>query len=95
MTSPLNTLQFVALALGLAGLVGAAAALDLQGHRGVRGLRPENSLASFQHAIELGVSTLELDIAITRDGVPVIHHDQALNPNHTRDAQGRWLDKAT
>ena len=63
MTSPLNTLRFVALALGLAGLVGAAAALDLQGHRGVRGLRPENSLASFQHAIELGVSTLELDIA--------------------------------
>jgi len=95
MTSPLNTLRFVALALGLAGLVGAAAALDLQGHRGVRGLRPENSLASFQHAIELGVSTLELDIAITRDGVLVIHHDQALNPNHTRDAQGRWLDKAT
>lgn len=91
----LPTLRIAAMAIGLAGLVTAASALDLQGHRGVRGLRPENSLASFQHAIELGVTTLELDIAITRDGVLVVHHDQALNPNHTRDAKGQWLDKET
>lgn len=72
-----------------------ALALDLQGHRGARGLAPENSLAGFELAIQQGVTTLELDIAITRDGVLVIHHDLELNPNHTRDAQGRWLEKSS
>ncbi len=64
---------------------------DLQGHRGARGLAPENTLAAFDRAMELGVSTLELDIGITRDGVPVISHDPKLNPNITRDATGQWL----
>ena len=68
-----------------------AYAFDLQGHRGARGLMPENSLAAFQHALELGVTTLELDIAITADGVPVISHDPALNAALTRDTRGRWL----
>ena len=69
-----------------------AHAFDLQGHRGARGLLPENTLESFQRALEIGVTTLELDIAITADGVPVVHHDQALNPNITRDAEGKWLE---
>jgi len=87
--------RLLATAALLAGLAGASAAhaLDLQGHRGARGLAPENSLAGFELALQQGVTTLELDIAITRDGVLVIHHDLELNPNHTRDAQGRWLDK--
>ena len=66
-------------------------AFDLQAHRGGRGLRPENTLVSFENAIRLGVTTLELDIAVTADGVPVISHDSALNPDITRDAQGQWL----
>jgi glycerophosphoryl diester phosphodiesterase len=70
-----------------------AAALDLQGHRGARGLAPENTLEGFALALGIGVTTLELDIAITRDGVLVIHHDLALNPAITRDAQGRWLQQ--
>ncbi len=65
---------------------------DLQGHRGARGLAPENTLAAFERALEVGVSTLELDIGITRDGVPVIAHDPKLNPNLTREATGRWLE---
>lgn len=52
---------------------------------------PENTLAAFQNALEIGVSTLELDIAITADGVAVISHEPALNPDFTRDAQGNWL----
>lgn len=68
-------------------------ALDLQGHRGVRGLLPENTLPSFQRALELGVSTLELDIAITSDGVLVISHDPLLNPDITRDAAGRFIEQ--
>ncbi len=68
-----------------------AHAFDLQAHRGGRGLRPENTLASFENAIRMGVTTLELDIAITSDGVPVVSHDQALNPGLSRDSKGEWL----
>ena len=68
-----------------------AQAFDLQAHRGGRGLLPENTLAAFEQAIKLGVTTLELDIAITADGVAVITHDPALNPAFVRDAGGRWL----
>lgn len=74
-------------------LASGAQAFDLQGHRGARGLAPENSLAGFELAIKHGVTTLELDVAITRDGVLVVHHDLELNPNHTRDELGRWLVK--
>jgi glycerophosphoryl diester phosphodiesterase len=81
------------LAPALAGLAlaGTAQAIDLQGHRGTRGLAPENSLPSFEMAILQGVTTLETDAAVTRDGVVVLHHDLALNPDHTRDARGEWL----
>jgi len=65
---------------------------DLQGHRGARGLKPENTLAGFAFALELGVSTLELDCAVTRDGIVVVSHDPVLNPDYTRDHRGRFLD---
>jgi glycerophosphoryl diester phosphodiesterase len=68
-------------------------AFDVQGHRGARGLLPENTLPAFQKALDLGVDTLECDMAITRDGVVVIHHDLWLNPDTTRGPDGQWLDK--
>ena len=68
-----------------------ALAFDLQAHRGGRGLWPENTLAAFEHAVELGVTTLEMDVAITSDGVAVVSHDPALHAGLTRDAQGQWL----
>lgn len=68
-----------------------ATAFDLQGHRGARGLLPENTLPAFQRAIELGVTTLELDVGISKDGHVVISHDRALNPDITRDASGAYL----
>lgn len=61
------------------------------GHRGCRGLRPENTLAGFQHAMALGVSGFEFDIAVTADGVPVLYHDPALNPDITRGSDHSWL----
>ena len=67
---------------------------DLQGHRGARGLRPENTLAGFAYALKLGVTTLELDCGVTKDGVVVVSHDRVLNPEHTRDASGAFLTKA-
>jgi glycerophosphoryl diester phosphodiesterase len=68
-----------------------AAAFDLQGHRGARGLAPENTLAAFDRALDIGVTTLELDIHLTSDGVPVITHDPQLNPALTRGAGGQWV----
>jgi glycerophosphoryl diester phosphodiesterase len=65
--------------------------VDLQGHRGARGLLAENTLPSFTLALQAGVSTLELDVVVTRDDVLVISHDPALNPDITRDAQGQFL----
>ena len=64
---------------------------DLQGHRGARGLWPENTLTGFARTIELGVCALEFDVAVTRDGVVVVSHDPELNRDCTRDAGGRFL----
>jgi glycerophosphoryl diester phosphodiesterase len=68
----------------------SALAFDLQGHRGARGLAPENTLPAFERALDLGVSTLEFDVGLTADGVLVVAHDPALNPAITRE-QGQWL----
>jgi glycerophosphoryl diester phosphodiesterase len=65
--------------------------LEVQGHRGARGLWPENTRAAFAGALTLGVSTLELDCGVTRDGVVVVTHDPELNPDLTRDARGDFL----
>jgi glycerophosphoryl diester phosphodiesterase len=70
---------------------GETAMFDLLAHRGGRGLRPENTLASFRHALEIGVSTLELDCGVTRDGVVVVSHDTRLNPDITRGPDGKFL----
>lgn len=64
---------------------------DLQGHRGARGHAPENTLPGFARALELGVSTFELDVGVSRDGVVVIHHDRRLNPDVARGPDGRWV----
>ena len=68
--------------------------LDIQGHRGARGLLPENTLPAFARALSIGVTTLELDCAITRDGVVVVSHDSTLNPDITRGADGQWIKRA-
>src|SRR5262249_7827545 len=70
----------------------AAAAFDLQGHRGARGLAPENTLEAFATALSIGVTTLEFDLAITRDGILVVSHDSRLKPDHTRGPDGEFLD---
>ena len=68
-----------------------AAAFDLQGHRGARGLAPENTLAAFRTALDLGVTTLETDLAVTKDDVVVISHDPLLNPDLVRGPDGQWI----
>jgi glycerophosphoryl diester phosphodiesterase len=88
-----NLPSMIRLALVAAFLALPAHAFDLQGHRGARGLAPENTLPGFQKALDLGVDTIECDMAITKDGVVVIHHDLWLNPETTRGPDGQWLDK--
>jgi len=68
-----------------------AAAFDLQGHRGARGLAPENTLPGFALTLGIGVTTLETDIAVSRDGVLLISHDPALNPDIARGPDGQFL----
>jgi glycerophosphoryl diester phosphodiesterase len=62
---------------------------DVQGHRGARGLLPENTLEGFRRALELGVSTLEMDLGMTRDGVVVVSHDPHINGAICRHPDGR------
>ncbi len=72
-------------------LAGTAQAFDLQGHRGARGLAPENTLAAFGRGLEIGVTTLETDVHLSADGVLVLSHDPRINADLARDAQGAWL----
>ncbi|MEZ4772081.1 MAG: glycerophosphodiester phosphodiesterase family protein [Bacteroidia bacterium] len=53
--------------------------LDIQGHRGCRGLMPENTIPGFLRAIDLGVNTLEMDAVITKDGQVVLSHEPFFN----------------
>jgi glycerophosphoryl diester phosphodiesterase len=59
-------------------------------HRGGAGLRPENTLAAFANAIELGAEGFELDVHLTRDGELVVHHDERPHPQIAR-LDGAWL----
>ncbi|MCZ7566491.1 MAG: glycerophosphodiester phosphodiesterase [Burkholderiales bacterium] len=83
-----RSIQLAAAALAMS----EAAAFDLQGHRGARGLAPENTLPAFARALAIGVTTLELDCGVTRDGALVVSHDRRLNPDITRGPGGAWLD---
>ncbi|MCB4799542.1 glycerophosphodiester phosphodiesterase family protein [Neotamlana laminarinivorans] len=62
--------------------------IDIQGHRGCRGLMPENTLPAFKKAIELGVNTLELDVAVSHDGVVVVSHEPFLSRVICLDIEG-------
>jgi len=86
--------------LALAVVLGACAPdagpprapFDAQGHRGARGLLPENTLPAFERALALGVSTLELDVGVTRDRVVVVAHDPYVPPSICRHADGRAIE---
>lgn len=63
-------------------------AFDLQGHRGARGLAPENTLPAFARALSIGVTTLELDVGITSDGIVVVTHNPTLKASLVRNSNG-------
>ena len=67
--------------------------MDIQGHRGCRGLYPENSLPAFSKAIELGVHTLELDVVISKDHKVVVSHEPYMNHEIALDVDGNTISK--
>jgi glycerophosphoryl diester phosphodiesterase len=73
---------------------GASRGFALIGHRGARGLFPENTIEGFAATLALGVTMIELDVAVTADDVVVVNHDPCLNPDLTRDRGGNWLGAA-
>ena len=90
-----TVLMAAALAVATAPATGAVAeehrsgadhrSFDIQAHRGGIGLTVENTIASFSRALDLGVSTLELDVQITEDGYAVVSHDRDPSPRKCRD----------
>jgi glycerophosphoryl diester phosphodiesterase len=65
----------------------AAPKFDLQGHRGARGLRPENTLPAFEYALDLGVTSLELDLHFSQDDIVVVTHDGVIGKNCRLEGQ--------
>ena len=61
------------------------------GHRGARGLMPENSIEGFEYIVENDILAIEFDVLLTKDEVPVITHDFHLSKAITRNAEGNWL----
>jgi glycerophosphoryl diester phosphodiesterase len=61
---------------------------DLQGHRGARGLKPENTLPAFEAALDLGVTAVETDVHLTADHVPVLFHDHRISERLCRVLPG-------
>lgn len=68
--------------------------LDKQGHRGSRGLMPENTIPAMRKAIDLGVTTLEMDLGISQDKQVVVSHDPHFHENITTTPEGGHLTKA-
>lgn len=64
--------------------------VEVHGHRGARGLRPENTIPGFVHALELGVDAIELDVGMSADGTVVLNHDQSLSPVNLADTAPAW-----
>lgn len=67
---------------------GWGASFDKQGHRGCRGLMPENTIPAMLHALALGVTTLELDVVITKDKQVVVSHEPFFNHDITTKPNG-------
>jgi glycerophosphoryl diester phosphodiesterase len=63
--------------------------IDLQGHRGARGLLPENTIPAFQLALDLGVITLEMDVAINAEGHVVLSHEPWMSAKICSHPDGR------
>ena len=93
-----TTLSFLCLAGLLLGCAGAktvtmnsTSAFDKEGHRGTRGLMPENTIAAMKKAVDLGVTTLEMDASFTKDGQIILSHEPFFNHEITTKPDGSFV----
>ncbi|TDO24184.1 glycerophosphodiester phosphodiesterase family protein [Pedobacter duraquae] len=63
------------------------------GHRGTRGLMPENTIEAMKKAIDLGCNTIEFDVHVTKDGEVIVYHDDSFNPDYTLLPDGAEFKK--
>lgn len=68
---------------------------DLEAHRGGRDARPENTLYSYAYAMEIGATSIECDMQLTKDGQIVMSHNPLLNHDITRDETGKYVANGT
>lgn len=66
---------------------------DVQGHRGARGLKPENTIPAFITALDSGVTTIELDLAVTKDRQLVVSHEPWMSADICLNAEGEEFAK--
>jgi glycerophosphoryl diester phosphodiesterase len=74
--------------------VSAQQKLDVQGHRGGRGIMPENSIPAMIHAVKIGVRTLELDCVVSKDNQVVVSHDTYMSSDFMLNPDGSVINKA-
>lgn len=82
---------FLSIIICMNSSYGQISSVEIQGHRGARGLLPENSIEGFVKAIELGVHTVELDVIISADQQVVVSHEPWLNPKICLDENGEQV----
>lgn len=78
----------------LSSFRGGNGIVRLIGHRGARGIMPENTMAGFEFTVGIGVEALEFDVVLTRDRIAVVTHNHHLLNSATRDSEGAWLQGA-
>lgn len=65
----------------------------IHGHRGARGLCPENTLNAFATAVDLGCEAVEMDVWVSADDQLIVHHDPSLCPSIARTSDGLWIEE--
>lgn len=91
----MKKLWFVLLLVSCTAREESTQSLDIQGHRGARGLAPENSIPGFLKALELGVHTLEMDLCVSKDGELVVSHEPYFSPVFCLDTAGQSIHEDT
>ncbi len=83
----------ILLLLPCLALVSCKGKIDLQAHRGGAGLMPENTISAMQHALDLGIHTLEMDLQLSADGQVVVSHDNYFHPRYSIRPDGTPVEK--
>ena len=70
---------------------GSSGTIRIIGHRGARGLFPENSMVGFENVLRSGINLIELDVVFSKDNIPIINHDQSVSSSFSRHVGGAFI----